>query len=322
MKLSRAADGFLLHKSAEGKSPTTTREYRRHLRLLIDYLGDPDVAAIKTADLRAFLDYLRTEYRPSRFSGDARPLSAKSLRNIWITLRSFYTWAAVELELPDALASLHPPQYQLPEIETLSEVEIRALLSACTHTRAADTRRRQEFRMQRPTARRDQSLIRFLLDTGLRASECARLNVGDVDVATGEVTVRPFRASRKSRPRHVYLGQRTQRALWRYLADREDGNDPNAPLFTTGAGDRLQADSMRHLLRRLGKRAGLGRAIYPHLFRHTFATSYIRNGGDIFSLQRLLGHSDMAMVRRYVTLVRADVQNAHRRASPVDVWRL
>ena len=78
---------------------------------------------------------------------------------------------------------------------------------------------------------------------------------------------------------------------------------------------------MRILVRRLGKRADIAK-VFPHKFRHTFATTYLRSGGDIYTLQALLGHSSLDMVRHYVRIAELDIENAHRKASPVDNWRL
>ena len=71
----------------------------------------------------------------------------------------------------------------------------------------------------------------------------------------------------------------------------------------------------------LGERAGVSHC-HPHRFRHTAARLFIRNGGDAFALQRLLGHSDMATTRIYAELEREDVEKACARASPVDNWQL
>jgi len=83
--------------------------------------------------------------------------------------------------------------------------EIKVLLKACEYTLSANTERRSQFKMRRPTADRDKAIMLLLLDTGIRASECCRLRIADLDIELGELTIHPCRSGAKSRPRLVYL---------------------------------------------------------------------------------------------------------------------
>jgi integrase/recombinase XerD len=84
---------------------------------------------------------------------------------------------------------------------------------------------------------------------------------------------------------------------------------------------RMNVGTVRSLLRRLGERAGVDN-VHTHRFRHTCAIEYLRNSGDIFTLQSILGHKWLTMVKHYLSIATNDVAKAHRRASPVDGWRL
>jgi integrase/recombinase XerD len=163
----------------------------------------------------------------------------------------------------------------------------------------------------------------MLLDTGLRASELCSLKVGDVDIKTGRVEVRHGRAggAKGGKGRAVYIGKSTRRALWLYLAGREDGDQADEPLFMGKFHRPLNKTALRHLMVSLGKKAGV-KNCHPHRFRHTFAITYLRSGGDVFTLQSLLGHAALSMVQHYARIAEIDIAQAHKRASPADNWHL
>jgi site-specific recombinase XerD len=107
--------------------------------------------------------------------------------------------------------------------------------------------------------------------------------------------------------------------LIRYLeqARPEPVNPAEERVFLTAAGLPISKDSVEKIIQRLAKRTGITR-LHPHLFRHTFAIRYLVNGGDVFTLQKILGHASLDMTRKYVTLANADVKEKHILYSPVD----
>ena len=323
LSISKAIDGFLTFKVAEGLSQRTVDSYEYYLNQWMNHIGDQDVAKIKTSDLSNYLAWVRTDYKPKRWNGNTDPLSAKSLRNVYIALRAFYSWLNKEFKLPNPAKEITPPKFPEHVTQTLTKEDIEKLIKACLFSRQAQTVDRRAFVMRRPSANRDQAIILTLLDTGLRASELCSLTIGDLDLKTGKVDVRHGvgGGAKGGKGRTTYLGKVTRKAVWRYLATREDGQDPKAPLFISSANRPFTRDSLRILLRRQGERAGILH-VHPHKFRHTFAITYLRSGGDIFTLQSLLGHGSLDMVRHYAQIADVDVENAHRKASPVDNWRL
>jgi integrase/recombinase XerD len=209
------------------------------------------------------------------------------------------------------MRGLKQPPFATPEIKPLSNENIEKLVKA-----AGLVESRGQYKPKH--ADRNRLVILFLLDTGLRVGELCRLNVDDVNLETGEVQVIPYRSGLKSRPRTVYIGRRVQKELWRYLLGREPMREN--PLFLSNDEKRLTPDSIKHLMNRIGERAQIH--LHPHALRHLFAITYLRNGGDVFTLQRLLGHSSLSMVQHYLALAKTDLQSAHRRSSPVDNMRL
>lgn len=317
---SKATEGFILYRRAEGISPNTIAIYQWTFQRLLEYLGDQDIHEMNSQDIQRFYLWLQTDYKPSRKNGDTSALKPSSVEKAWSTLRSFYTWANENLNIERADLTIKRPKYRTKEITPFTELEIKALLKACTSTRQATTNGRKAFSMRRDTANRDTAIVLLLLDTGLRVSECARLKIKDVNTQTGEVFVDAYGTGQKTKSRHVYLGKMTLKAIWRYLSERGD-IDGDTPLFVARSGGSMDKDSIRLMLNELGNRVSV-MSVHPHRFRHTFAIQYLRNKGDVFTLQRLLGHSTLDMVQHYLAIASTDIQDAHRQSSPVDRWHL
>ena len=323
LQLKKALSGFLQHKNAQGLSPSSIKSYEIYLNLWLSHVGDIDLADITTDNLRNLFVWLRTEYKPHRFNGSTNPLSPKTLRNIWVTLSAFWTWACLEFDLPNPMKKVPVPKFEFPPIEPFSKEQIEKLIKASEYCREANTDRRRKFTMKRPTAKRDRAIILTLLDTGLRASEICALNIGDLDQKTGRVNVKHgiAGAAKGGKGRTVYLGKSARAAVWRYLTDREDGEDPQAPLLLGKFDRKMNITSLRLVIKHIGAKAEV-KNTYPHRFRHTFAITYLRNGGDLFTLQSLLGHNSLEMVRHYARIAEVDVAQTHKRASPADNWHL
>jgi integrase len=130
------------------------------------------------------------------------------------------------------------------------------LLNAVQYPKLVVIEGKNPFRMKRPTAHRDTAIILTLLDTGIRASECIRLRMADVDLERGEIVIRPHDRSTKSRPRTEFLGKVAHRALWRYVTQRQWFTEYH--IFTSKSGKSMNRNTIRHLLVLVnaGKRAG------------------------------------------------------------------
>lgn len=322
MNISLVLNEFFFALKADGYSTSTIDLYRNMLKNFYSFIGDKAISKITPKDLTCFFAYLRCDYIPRRQSGNDSPLSGSTLQNHWKAIRCFFRWALEEHSLksrPDLKLKL--PSNNPREIMPLSEKEVKLLVEAAQYSRQVVPSNRQGFRMSRPTAERDTALIVLLLDTGIRSGEASRLRIKDVDLVEGEIFILPYGSSRrKTKSRIIPLGRTTSRYLKQYLSTR-----PNAtldePLFLTISSQRMTRGTIRLLLRRLGEKTGI-RNCHPHRLRHTFAIEYLRNKGDIFSLQMILGHNSLEMVRHYLQLVNADTKNAHKLASPADKWNI
>jgi len=164
-------------------------------------------------------------------------------------------------------------------------------------------------------------IILTLLDTGLRVNELINLKIDNVWLEEGIIKV----LGKGNKERLVPVGKQIRRLLWRYITHyRPEPARPNLDnLFLTRDGRSLTKNRVDSMMKHYGERARLsGIRCSPHTLRHTFAVTYLRNGGDVFSLQRILGHSSLEMTRRYCELADVDIEKAHALASPVDNLKL
>jgi integrase/recombinase XerD len=158
LSISKSIDGFLKFKIAEGLSQRTVDSYEYYLNQWMNHIGDQDVAKIKSSDLTNYLAWMRTEYEPKRWNRNTDPLSAKSLRNVYIALRAFYTWLNKEFNLPNPAKEITPPKFPQHVIQTFSKEDIEKLIKACVYSREAETTDGRAFAMRRPSANRNQTI--------------------------------------------------------------------------------------------------------------------------------------------------------------------
>lgn len=164
---------------------------------------------------------------------------------------------------------------------------------------------------------RDYTMMLILLETGLRLKEILDLRMDDIRWADNELFIYQGKGNKA---RRVPFQQTCANALRHYI--RERGELKTDVLFVTVNHTRLHSRTFQENLSDYGKSAGLrGVRVSPHTFRHTMAKFYILNGGDAFTLQQILGHSTLDIVRHYVQLFRSEVQQQHRKFSPVENMR-
>jgi integrase/recombinase XerD len=188
--LSKAIPGFINYKTAEGLALRAIDSHERLLNKWLQHIGDQEISKINTQDVVAYLSWLRNEYTPRRYNGKTHPLSPKSLRNVWVTLSSFFSWAARELGTTQIMKSVPAPRINKTPIDPLTQEEVERMLKACINSREARTSNRRSFTMRLRFSHRDQAIILTLIDTGLRAMELCKLLIGNIDLKTGRVEVK------------------------------------------------------------------------------------------------------------------------------------
>ena len=192
----------------------------------------------------------------------------------------------------------------LPKVlpEPLTEVEIQSILAASLD----NTQQRL----------RNFSIMMLFLDTGIRLDELVNLKLSRIDFSLGEMTI----LGKGSKERRVPIGSQAKKALIDYIA-KERSNPINPQdedrLYLSSDGYPITHGSVEKLFQRVKKTTNVA-TLHPHVCRHTFSVRYLINGGDVFSLQKILGHTSLEMTRKYVNLASGDVKDKHRRFSPMD----
>jgi site-specific recombinase XerD len=215
----------------------------------------------------------------------------------------FFLWYEDEVEpqgWSNPIRKVKAPKVPVEPLEPVSFETVAQMVKACTHNTF--------------TGDRDATMLLCLLDTGARASEFLAIDLDDLNQARGTMLIRKGKGSK---PRMVYLGKKSRQKIRKYLRHRAD-DDPalwvTHPRFGSG---RLSYDGLREVLTR---RAANAQVEEPslHDFRRAFALAMLRNGTDIYTLAKLMGHEGIAVLQRYLKQTYQDTEAAHRRAGPVD----
>ncbi|SDY35518.1 Site-specific recombinase XerD [Modestobacter sp. DSM 44400] len=262
-----------LHLRAERKSPQTVKSYGDGVRRFLTWTAAYDrPAVLDRVSVNAFVAHL--------LDAGAEPATARARQ---LALRRFSSWLQEEGEIDaDPLLGLKAPRLDAKVVEPLTAEQITALVAACA---GRDMRER-----------RDEALVRLMIETGARAGEVVALGIADVDLATGTATVR---RGKGGRGRVVPFGPQTSRALDRYLRARRSHRLAGTPALWLG--DRGKEFSYDALHKTLGERARTARieGFKPHRLRHTAAHRWLAAGGSEGGLMAVAGWTRPDMLLRY-----------------------
>jgi integrase/recombinase XerD len=219
-------------------------------------------------------------------------VSAISVNSYARALNAYFRWAGLEHRIP----KLREEQKVLP---VLSANDIARIISF------------------RPTKRTVavHVMCLLLLDTGVRINEALSIRIKDVDFDNLLITVK----GKGNKSRVIPMSFELRKAIWKFNHDTTNGE---TFLFQTRTGRKLSHRNTYRSIKVFLERIGVTPPVRMiHSFRHTFAITFLRNGGSVFHLQRILGHSTLEMTRRYVNLTTDDLQESHQRCSPLNHLR-
>ncbi|WP_246939611.1 tyrosine-type recombinase/integrase [Bacillus pinisoli] len=286
-------DLFLTEKSIEGLSERTIYDYNVHFDYLMNFLGEDITNTQCNKELfRSYIAYMLHEKGLSPVTANVR------IRTIRAFLRYCYLNDYIDVAIHE---HFKPVKTKEDTLESFTPEEIKMLLSK------VDEYSYKGFR--------DRVIIYVLLDTLVRCSELVSIKRKNVDLKAGFITLESNDTKTK-KGRSVPISNKTLKLLKEYIGITDDYRSEY--LFLTYEGELLSDNTVRRSLAEIGEKAGVNKRVSPHTFRHTGALFYILNGGDPFSLQKILGHSDMSMVRKYIQMTNTDVKKQHNIYSPLN----
>jgi site-specific recombinase XerD len=283
---------FLLAREAEGLSRKTLEGYASNLSMFEDWLGEQAHAPSEWTPntIRAYFVYLRE--RGSKRGGKLAP---HSVRAHAVVIKAFCRWLfEEEIAAKNIAERISAPKIPTLVKEPFTTAELRLLLT----TTKADKR----------NGLRDHAMLLFMLDTGCRANEVVGLK--EAEILWNQRLAKVY--GKGSKERVVFFSVETAQAMLRYQRRSKDC----ACFFCSEEGKPMTPSGLLQIMKRLGNRANVSN-VHPHRFRHTFALTFLRSGGNVLVLQRILGHTTLAMTQRYVAMVSDDLQREHVAHSPV-----
>lgn len=264
-------------------SAETIQTYNYILRPFVEWLPVDTLQEVTPAHVRAYMVYKQD-------SGAAPGY----LLGIGRTLRAFFNFCVAD-NFIDVSPMRNVPMPRTPKriLSALFAAEVRRLLAAAGNNR-------------------DRAILLFMLDTGVRASELCAIKRADIDLRNGSARILEGKGDKE---RIVYFGAKTARAILRHVGSDQT---PTAPLFESAKrGGTLTRSGLFQLIKRIAAQAGIDDCS-PHTLRRTFAINSLRNGMNLYVLARLMGHSDIAILRQYLDLTDGDARDAAQRFGVVD----
>jgi integrase/recombinase XerD len=284
---------YMIDKRSEGLSKYTVDGYEITFGYLTDFLGgDIENEEITTELFKEYIGYMLHDKGLSPVTANVR------IRTMRCFLRYCYEHDWIYEPIHEEFKPVKTGEIK---IETLSKEELNLLLLQMDQTKYIGFR--------------DKVMTLILLDTMVRISELVKIRRSNVDLKSGEIRLEPHETKMK-RARTVPISDKSIRLLAEYIEETEDFAAES--LFLTYDGRPISSHTFRHQLNDYSRTVGIkNKRVSPHTFRHTGALFYILNGGDPFCLQRILGHTDMSMVRRYINMTNVHIKRQHNSYSPL-----
>lgn len=273
-------DDFILEQKFRNNSSKTIAYYKENLNKFISWLNSNNISALNLDNWKKYGVYLRDNV--VKHNGDK--LSDASIQGAMRAVKAFYNYAIEQQILPDISRKLKLPKAHCKEERILDDDEIEHLIGclsspACTQT-----------------GLRNKCFVALMLDCGLRRGEIPKINIGHIDIKGKTLVVN----GKGGKQRVVPMGNTSAALLTEYIEKYRIKSGLNDTLFYNEIGNCRCTDNLvKQVFKHLKEKSGIKR-LHPHLLRHTFATYYIADGGDLETLRIILGHANIQTTQRYL----------------------
>lgn len=274
-------------------STHTARAYLTDIKNFIIWLDNKSPLEVDSKTISSFLHFIQTmKYK--------RTTVTRKIAGIKSFYKFLYNEEIIDFN-PVNNVVLPKKEKKLPNF--LSEDEIRNII--------------QNIKIETPAGYRNRIIFELLWVTGMRISELSNLNLGDLNLKEGEITV----FGKGAKERIVLIPDSTKKQLENYIQNiapliNSNPKDKNSPLFTNYNGFRLQNQSIRKALKETVQKIELPKRVTPHMFRHSFATKLLEHGADLRIVQELLGHASIANTQIYTHISTQRLQEVYQSAHP------
>jgi integrase/recombinase XerD len=285
---------FLVSKRAEALATRTIEDYETHFGYFYEFLdGDIKAENVKADLLREYLSYMIHDRGLKPMTVNLR------VRTLRAFMRFCFNEKYIDSPLHESIKTVKVPE---DTIQALTPSEMKVLLSVIDESFYAGYR--------------NKVMIYTLLDTMVRISELLAVKRENVDLKGGSIHLEAD-STKNRKSRIIPLSSQTIKLIAQYIEETSDFQSEF--LFLTNDGRQLSANTFRRDMQEYGEKTLIkNKRVSPHTLRHTGALFYIMNGGDPFSLQKILGHSDMSIVRKYIQMTEGDVKRQHNTFSPLN----
>lgn len=273
---------YMVAKKIEGMSPESMKTYNFYLTDFFEHINRP-FEQVTTNDIRIYL------YETQKRTG----VSNRTLDGKRLVINTFMDWCWKEGYIPNnPCASIKPIKFEEKPREPLSSMELEIVRDACENYR-------------------DKAIIELFYSTGCRLSEMVNLKISDIDFASKEVHL----FGKGSKHRTSYLNAKAEYMLKKYfeLERPKDSISDSVFVIFRKPYNGMQKGSIYARVKAIQKRSGIERSLFPHLLRHTMATTALNRGMNVAEVKEILGHEKLDITMIYAKISHDSVKFNHKR---------